>query len=75
MSEKEPAAAGQRVDRAALAVLGVWLGPVVLSLLPNDWRSIRAIGITLDWWYVGIAAPLLIVALILYFTSHKRSSG
>jgi hypothetical protein len=75
MPKEKPAVSVQRVNGAVLAVLGVWLGTVVPSLLPNDWRSIRAGGITLDWWYVGVVAPLLVVALILYFTNHRRSSG
>jgi putative solute:sodium symporter small subunit len=74
MSNEKPTPGVQRVNRVVLAVLGVWLSAVGLALLPNDWRSIRAAGAALDWWYVGIAAPLLIVALILYSTNRKRFS-
>ena len=75
MSNEKPVPAGPQVNRAALAVLGIWLTPVMLSLLPNYWRSIRAIGITLDWWYFGVVAPVLIVALVLHYGTHRHSSG
>ncbi|HLC40967.1 MAG TPA: hypothetical protein VJO34_04995 [Methylomirabilota bacterium] len=74
MSNEKPAPGVQRVNRVVLAALGVWLSGVVLALLPNDWRSIRAAGAALDWWYVGIVAPLLIVALILYSANREHLS-
>lgn len=50
---------------AALGGLAIWFGFAGLLQLPNDWWSIRVVGLSLDWWYGGVIAPLLIIGLVL----------
>ena len=43
-----------------LALLAV--SPLV-ALLPYDTGSIRLLGLSLEWWYCGVVAPVLAVAV------------
>jgi hypothetical protein len=52
---------GRRIGIAALLVLLV-IAPV-LALAPAAPGAVRIAGVSLLWWYVGLAAPLAATAL------------
>jgi hypothetical protein len=47
----------------ALALLVLLAAPPLLTLLPYDVGAIRFAGLSLEWWYVGVIAPALVVVI------------
>jgi hypothetical protein len=57
-----------RGRRTAIALLLVLLaGAVLLALAPAAPGAVRVAGVSLLWWYVGVAAPLAATAITLAF--------
>jgi hypothetical protein len=55
---------GRRTAIAALLVLLV--GAPVLALAPAAPGAVRFAGVSLLWWYAGLAAPLLATAIAIF---------
>ena len=53
-----------RVTKPSVLVLLVLLAasPLV-AILPYDTGSIRLLGLSLEWWYCGVVAPVLAVLI------------
>jgi len=54
-----------------LALLAV--SPIV-ALLPYDTGSIRLLGLSLEWWYCGVIAPVLAVVVAAASSPGRASS-
>lgn len=64
MGERTPPPLFGRSGLVILGSLAIWLFGAALFLLPNSWQSIRVLGVSLDWWYLGVLAPILAVGLL-----------
>jgi uncharacterized membrane protein YbhN (UPF0104 family) len=49
-------------ERGQLALLAILAGFFVLAALPDDHGAVRLAGVSLLWWYGGLAGPVLAVA-------------
>ena len=64
MAKRTPPPLFGRSGLVILGVLAIWLCGAVGFLLPDSWQSIRVLGASLDWWYLGVLAPILVVGLL-----------
>lgn len=53
------------------AIVTLFAGVVSLFSIPMDWRSVRAMGVKMDWWGLGTISP----GLILVVFAITQSSG
>lgn len=48
---------------SVLVLLALLAASPFVALLPYDTGSIRLLGLSLEWWYCGVAAPVLAVLI------------
>jgi hypothetical protein len=48
---------------SVLALLALLAASPLVALLPYDTGSIRLLGVSLEWWYCGVVAPVLAVLI------------
>ena len=48
---------------AVLVLLALLAAAPLVALLPYDTGSIRLLGLSLEWWYCGVVAPVLAVLI------------
>lgn len=53
----------------ALALLALLAAAPLVALLPFDVGAIRFHGLSLEWWFCGVVAPILAVPLAVAFVS------
>jgi hypothetical protein len=46
-----------------LVLLALLAASPLVALLPYDTGSIRLLGLSLEWWYCGVVAPVLAVVI------------
>jgi hypothetical protein len=44
---------------SVLVLLALLAASPLVALLPYDTGSIRLLGVSLEWWYCGVVAPVL----------------
>jgi hypothetical protein len=48
---------------SVLVLLALLAASPLVALLPYDTGSIRFLGVSLEWWYCGVVAPVLAVLI------------
>jgi hypothetical protein len=48
---------------SVLVLLALLAASPLVALLPYDAGSIRLLGVSLEWWYCGVVAPVLAVLI------------
>ena len=57
---------------AALVLLALLAASPLVALLPYDTGSFRLLGLSLEWWYCGVVAPVL--AVLIAVVSSPRAA-
>jgi hypothetical protein len=58
-----------------LVLLALLAASPLVALLPYDTGSIRLLGLSLEWWYCGVAAPVLAVLIAAVSAPGPASSS
>ena len=53
----------------ALALLALLAAAPLVALLPFDVGAIRLHGVSLEWWFCGVVAPIFAVLIAVAFVS------
>ena len=59
---------------AVLVLLALLAASPLVALLPYDTGSIRLLGLSLEWWYCGVVAPVLAVVIAVASSPGPASS-
>lgn len=70
-----PAPAGRRAALGALTLAGLLAGFLLLARLPLDPTAVRVGGVSLLWWYGGVAAPVLGWAVAIWACPGARTGA
>src|SRR5258705_4650136 len=57
-----------------LVLLALLAASPIVALLPYDTGSIRLFGLSLEWWYCGVVAPVLAMLIAAAFSPGPASS-
>jgi hypothetical protein len=57
---------------SVLVLLALLAASPLVALLPYDTGSIRLLGLSLEWWYCGVVAPVL--AVLIAVASSPRAA-
>jgi len=57
-----------------LVLLALLVVSPLVALLPYDTGSIRLLGVSLEWWYCGVVAPLVAVLVAAASAPDRPSS-
>ena len=60
---------------SVLALLALLAASPLVALLPYDTGSIRLLGVSLEWWYCGVVAPVLAVLIAVVSSSRAALSA
>ena len=57
---------------SVLVLLALLAASPLVALLPYDTGSVRLLGLSLEWWYCGVVAPVL--AVLIAVVSSPRAA-